>query len=206
MINRPTFWTSHGRATGTMATNYFLHRRFFLADSGNVITIDKPCSVQDAQTTATIFGINGGPMMIGDDVDRMAGDRLALLKKCLPRLPECAKPIDLFDAQLFLQREDAARAPGDGRAEGAFLTSGTRTGWTDGKTSVGSASTSAAPSPCVSGCSRASTGSRQPVGGWDCPLASPSLQAAVPQCDPRVRLCRTGRTVGVSHCRKGRPR
>lgn len=75
-----------------------MHRKFFLADSGNVLTLDKPCPLQDAQTTATIFGINGGPIMIGDDVDRMAPERLALLKKCLPPLPECATAIDLFDA------------------------------------------------------------------------------------------------------------
>jgi hypothetical protein len=98
VINNPAFWTSHQRATGTLATSSFLHRKFFLADSGNVLTLDKPCPLQDAQTTATIFGINGGPMMIGDDVGRMAPERLALLKKCLPRLPESAAAIDLFDA------------------------------------------------------------------------------------------------------------
>jgi len=97
VINRAEHWTSHRTATDTLATMGFLHRKFFLADTGNVMTLDKPCPVNEAQITATIFGINGGPMMLGDDVDRMAEDRLALVKKCLPRLPEAARALDLFD-------------------------------------------------------------------------------------------------------------
>ena len=67
-----------------MATSYFTHRKLFVADSANVLTVDKPCPVRDAEISASIFGINGGPMMLGDDVDRMDDSRLAIVKKCLP--------------------------------------------------------------------------------------------------------------------------
>lgn len=98
VINGPGFWTSHKYATTNMAANYFTHRKLYLNDSGNVITLDKPMPLCEAQIAATIFGINGGPMMMGDDVDRMSEERLALIKKCLPRAPESPVPVDLFDS------------------------------------------------------------------------------------------------------------
>ena len=97
VINQASFWTSHRTGTDTLATAGFLHRKFFLADTGNVLTLDQPCPLGDAQIAATIFGINGGPMMLGDDIDRMGEDRLAMIKKCLPRLPEAARSLDLFE-------------------------------------------------------------------------------------------------------------
>ncbi len=98
VINRPDFWTSHRRATDAWATHFFAHRRLFLADSGNVLTIDKPVPLSDAEISATIFGLNGGPIMLGDDIDRMDPGRLEMVKQLFPRLPECARPIDLFES------------------------------------------------------------------------------------------------------------
>ena len=98
VVNRPDFWTSHLRALANMASSYYTHRRLYLNDSGNVMTVDKPIPVSEAQIVATVFGINGGPMMIGDDLARLGEERLALIKKCLPRCPELAFPVDLFDS------------------------------------------------------------------------------------------------------------
>ncbi|MFN0169290.1 MAG: TIM-barrel domain-containing protein, partial [Bryobacteraceae bacterium] len=98
VINRPEYWTSHRQATDALASNYFVHRKLFLSDSGNVLTIDKPVPRPDAEISATIFGINGGPIMLGDDIDRMSGERLEIVKKLFPRLRECARPVDLFDS------------------------------------------------------------------------------------------------------------
>ncbi|HWB98330.1 MAG TPA: hypothetical protein VG672_16570, partial [Bryobacteraceae bacterium] len=97
VINRPDYWTSHRAATNALAANFFTHRKLYLADSGNVLTIDKPVPLSDAQISATIFGINGGPLMLGDDISRMDDGRLAMVKQLFPRLPECAVPLDLFD-------------------------------------------------------------------------------------------------------------
>lgn len=97
MINRAEYWTSHRAATNALAGNYFTHRKLYLADSGNVMTIDKPIAVSDAQITTTIFGINGSPLMLGDDISRMTEERLAMIKRVFPRLPEAARPLDLFD-------------------------------------------------------------------------------------------------------------
>lgn len=98
VINQAGFWTSHLAATNAMAAGYFTHRKLYLADSGNVLTVDKPIPLADAQITATIFGLTGGPIMLGDDIDRMSDDRLAIVKKCLPTATECARPIDLFES------------------------------------------------------------------------------------------------------------
>jgi alpha-galactosidase len=98
VIDKPDFWTSHRTATDAMAGYFFTHRKLFLADSGNVMTVDKPIPLADAQITATIFGINGSPVMLGDDIDRMDEERVAMIRRVLPRLPECARPVDLFEA------------------------------------------------------------------------------------------------------------
>ena len=98
VINKPDFWTSHREGTDSLATNFFTNRKLFLNDSASVMTIDQPIAVSDAQITATIFGINGGPMMIGDDVARMADERLEMVKRVFPRFTEAARPLDLFEA------------------------------------------------------------------------------------------------------------
>ena len=98
VINKPDYWTSHLRAVQAWATHFFVHRKLFIADSGNVLTLDKPVPLNDAQISATIFGLNGSPLMIGDDVDRMSDERLAMLRQQFPRLPEAGEPLDLFTA------------------------------------------------------------------------------------------------------------
>ncbi len=113
VINNPDFWTSHRTALCSMMY-YFAHRKLYLSDSGNVMTLGKPLPLSDAQISATIFGINGGPIMLGDDIDRMDEDRLLMVRRVFPRLPECARPVDMFDYteldypqvfQLNVQRE-----------------------------------------------------------------------------------------------------
>ena len=97
-INSAAHWTSHRRATNAWAAHWFMHRKLFLADSGNVLTVDKPVARGDAEIAATIFGLNGGPLMLGDDIARIDDERLALLRQVFPRLPEAGRPLDLFEA------------------------------------------------------------------------------------------------------------
>ncbi len=98
LINRSGAATSHLHASTNMAAAYFTHRKLFVNDSGNLMTVDQPIPFSDAQITATIFGINGGPLMLGDDIDRISEERLAFIRKVFPRYSEVAKPIDLFDS------------------------------------------------------------------------------------------------------------
>jgi hypothetical protein len=86
-------WSS---ALRNMAANYFVHGRWYDNDAGNVLAVDKPLPLNQARVHATFFGIGGGPMMLGDDIDRIDEERLALIKKCLPRTAEVAVPLDLF--------------------------------------------------------------------------------------------------------------
>lgn len=98
VINKPDFWTSHRRATESLASHFYMHRKLFLADSGNVLTVDQPAPWNEAEISATLFGINGGPLMLGDDIARMSEERLRLVRQVLPRLPEAAAPLDLFES------------------------------------------------------------------------------------------------------------
>jgi hypothetical protein len=98
VINKTDYWTSHQNALHALAAHSSMHRKLFIADSGNVLTIDKPVPLDDARISATIFGINGGPAMLGDDIDRMSEERLAMVRQLFPRLPEAAHALDLFDS------------------------------------------------------------------------------------------------------------
>lgn len=114
VINSANFWTSHKYASSNMAGAYFTHRKLYVNDSGNVMTVDKPIPVCEAQIVATIFGLGGGPVMLGDDLTNITEDRLALIRKVFPRTTECAKPLDLFESlapedypKLFWQHVEA---------------------------------------------------------------------------------------------------
>jgi hypothetical protein len=98
VIDKPDFWTSHRLSLKGLAGYFFTDRKLFLADTGNVLTVDQPMPLAEAQISATIFGINGSPIMLGDDIDRIGEERLALIRRVLPREPGAARPVDLFDA------------------------------------------------------------------------------------------------------------
>lgn len=87
------------------ASTWFTHRRLWINDY-NVMTVDKPVPRNIAEITTTVFGLSGSPIMIGDDVRTMAEERLRLVKLCLPRTDEMARPVDLFE---HVQPADYAR-------------------------------------------------------------------------------------------------
>jgi hypothetical protein len=97
VINNPNWWTSHHTALITMGTFSFIHRKLYIADTGSVMTIDKPIPLADAQITTTFFGINGSQLMMGDDVDRMDESRMRMIRMVFPRLPQTPRALDLFD-------------------------------------------------------------------------------------------------------------
>ena len=97
VINNPDWWTSHHTALLTMGAYSFIHRKLYMADTGSVMTIDKPIALADAQITTTFFGINGSQLMMGDDVDRMDEGRMKMIRMVFPRLPQTPRPLDLFD-------------------------------------------------------------------------------------------------------------
>jgi hypothetical protein len=96
-INNPRFRTSHHEALLTMGAYSFIHRKLYIGDTGSVLTIDKPIPLADAQISATIFGINGGQLMMGDDISRMDEERMRMIRLVFPRLPQTARPLDLFE-------------------------------------------------------------------------------------------------------------
>lgn len=88
---------SHQSAIQSLAATWFTHGKLYLNDS-NSIAVDKPIPRNEAEIATTVFGMSGGPMMIGDDIERLDPERLALIKKVLPRLPQQAFPADLFES------------------------------------------------------------------------------------------------------------
>lgn len=80
------------------ATNYYTHDRLYQNDSGNVLSVDAPIPLESARIHATIHGLSGSSTMLGDDLRHISAERLALIKKTLPRDPVVARPLDLFSA------------------------------------------------------------------------------------------------------------
>ncbi len=78
------------------AASFFTHRRTYLNDF-NLLTVDKPVPLEHARVAATVFGLGGSPLMLGDDYRRIDPERLRLVKLCLPRTRGMPVPVDLFD-------------------------------------------------------------------------------------------------------------
>jgi hypothetical protein len=100
VINEAASWAGPMRALINQAATWFTHRKLYINDSGNVLSVDKPIPLENARTHATIHALSGGPSMIGDDVDRMDDQRLELIKLTLPRPHEVARPVDLLNCPL----------------------------------------------------------------------------------------------------------
>jgi len=98
VINDLSFWTAAQITLSNQAANYYTHRKLYLNDSGNVLTVDQPLPLSHARIHAAIHALGGGPSMLGDDIRHIAPERLALIKKTLPRPRACCKPADLFTA------------------------------------------------------------------------------------------------------------
>ena len=98
VISNANYWTSHRRAVEAWASHFFMHNKLFTADTANVLSVDQPIALADAQISATIFGLNGAPVMLGDDIANLSPSRLELLKKVFPRGWTSAQPVDLFDS------------------------------------------------------------------------------------------------------------
>jgi hypothetical protein len=83
------------------ASVYHTNGKFYHCDSFNVVTVDKPIPVSEAQITVSLAALFESPMMIGDPIFSLSEDRLKLLKKALPqnKVSETAIPLDLFETK-----------------------------------------------------------------------------------------------------------
>jgi hypothetical protein len=98
VINQLNFWTGAQYSLTNQAAHYHTHRRLYLNDSANVLTVDQPIPLNHARIAATIHAFSGGGTMLGDDIRTISEERLNLIKKTLPRGRDIATPLDLFDA------------------------------------------------------------------------------------------------------------
>lgn len=95
-LNPPDYWNGPVAALTNQAANYHTHRKLYINNSGDVLTVDKPLQLSQAQVNATIHVMSGGPSMLGDDITYIRDERLELIKKTLPRPGNVAVPVDLF--------------------------------------------------------------------------------------------------------------
>lgn len=79
------------------AAAWFTHGKVYINDL-NQMTVDKPYPLEHARITATMFGLSGGsPVVLSDNFQTLAPERLRLVKLCLPRTEGLPVPVDLFD-------------------------------------------------------------------------------------------------------------
>jgi len=98
VINQLNYWTGAQWALANHAGSYHTHRKLYLIDVGNVLTIDQPVPLNHARIAASIHAFGAGGTMLGDDIRSISDERLSLIKKTLPRPKEIARPVDLFDS------------------------------------------------------------------------------------------------------------
>lgn len=77
------------------AAYFFTHRKLFL-NGQNMLTVDRPIPRNEAEFSATLFGMTGSPVMLGDDLEMISEDRLGMIRKILPRPEDWPFPADLF--------------------------------------------------------------------------------------------------------------
>jgi hypothetical protein len=95
VINNPNHTHSHAPALQNVACMGFTHGRLY-TNNVNMMTVDKPLPRSDAEITATLFGMSGSPVMVGDDITAIDEERLDLIRKILPVAPGTAFTADLF--------------------------------------------------------------------------------------------------------------
>jgi len=93
-------WEMFMKACNNYAHAYHYHGKIFHADSFNVITVDKPIPLSEAQITVSMSALASSAMMLGDHIAFISEDRLKLIKKALPQnVGEAAVPMDLFECE-----------------------------------------------------------------------------------------------------------
>ena len=85
----------HRNAVNNMAMWEFADQNFFRCNS-NMMTVDKPIPLKEARITTSLYGISSSPVFYGDYLKLVDPERLALIKKTLPRGSSMPLPVDLF--------------------------------------------------------------------------------------------------------------
>ena len=98
VINNMSFWTAAGYALNCMGAYYHTHRKLYINNAGNVLTVGQPVPLNEARVMATLHALSGGPTMLGDDIRRLSEERLQLITRTFPRSHQTARPMDLFDS------------------------------------------------------------------------------------------------------------
>lgn len=80
----------------TIAGLWYKHRAFWVNDADS-IQIAKGCSLNEARVRATVVAMSGGHLMLSEDLRRVDGERLEMIRRIIPPCSQAARPLDLFE-------------------------------------------------------------------------------------------------------------
>lgn len=94
LLNRTMFQTAYNN----YAHNYFCNNRLYHVDASNMVSVDKPISITEAQITLSMAALTSSSMILGDRMWDISDERLTMLKKALPQnAGEHAVPMDFMN-------------------------------------------------------------------------------------------------------------
>lgn len=79
------------------ALTYFNHKKLYVNDCFNMLSIGQPISKNEARVVCSMFGLAANPLMLGDDLPSLKDERLQMIKKLLPLHEGSWIPCDLFE-------------------------------------------------------------------------------------------------------------
>ncbi|MFP4385168.1 MAG: alpha-galactosidase [Spirochaetia bacterium] len=91
-------WDLIKKVARDWACTYFTGRKLYQNDAFNVLSLGKQISLNEARFVASLFGLSGNPLILGDDIFTLAEERLNLVKKCLPQYKGNLRPLDLWES------------------------------------------------------------------------------------------------------------
>jgi hypothetical protein len=99
-------WNHLKSVARNIAAAYFYHNRFWINDPDPAMVgiEDRPETIEEARVRLMIVVNSGGPITVGEDLDKIHLNRLDLLKKILPPYGIAARPLDMLQeecAQIF---------------------------------------------------------------------------------------------------------
>jgi hypothetical protein len=89
------------RAIMSALNGYFMHGKFWINDGDYLVVREdrSELTLNEARTWATILGLYGGSVILGDNMITLSPERKEVINKILPLYIQAAKPLD------FLQQE-----------------------------------------------------------------------------------------------------
>jgi alpha-galactosidase len=99
---RPDDQLSAETAIRNTLTRSWMHGRLWANDPDCVLvrTDRTKLSIEETRTLASAIALSGGMLISSDDLEKLPGERCAILEKLVPPLPTAARPVDLMERDM----------------------------------------------------------------------------------------------------------